>query len=368
MNLRCCLAAVLLLAAARAGLATPREMVTFTAVPSDGVLNDPANAVRSANFAGGYALGRIDFSGTLTSVQPRTWRTDSRILVTAPSGATATIQPFTTGTTFTTVPFSGSLYTAVGVDPVGTWSFRFYEAFDDGNPGDVDALCTITITLTDEPPAPPAATSLGTILSPGRTVAPFTVGIGQFRWYSFVLDRPIRADIGGRYLDIDTAGSSLPVPPGNFADDTMIGLYDASGNLLVSDDDSGDGFTSMLTFGAGTRAPIGDGLPYNGRNGPLPAGTYYLAAGPYQMVFGPALWNVSVVGNQHGSIALNFRTNAGGSCPADLTHNGAINVQDFLLFLQLYAAADPRGDFNADGAINVTDFLAFLAAYAAGCP
>jgi hypothetical protein len=54
-------------------------------------------------------------------------------------------------------------------------------------------------------------------------------------------------------------------------------------------------------------------------------------------------------------------------CPADTNCDGSLNVADFLAFLSLYAAADPRADFNGSGAIDVADFLAFLAAYAAGC-
>jgi hypothetical protein len=55
------------------------------------------------------------------------------------------------------------------------------------------------------------------------------------------------------------------------------------------------------------------------------------------------------------------------TCRVDINGDGQVNVQDFLAFLQLYAAGDTRADFNQDGQINVQDFLAFLAAYAAGC-
>ncbi len=71
--------AAALLILTSSAIATPRETVTFTSVPSDGILNDSANSVRTNTFVGGYTLGRIDFSGTLTSVQSRTWRTDSRV-------------------------------------------------------------------------------------------------------------------------------------------------------------------------------------------------------------------------------------------------------------------------------------------------
>jgi hypothetical protein len=55
-------------------------------------------------------------------------------------------------------------------------------------------------------------------------------------------------------------------------------------------------------------------------------------------------------------------------CVPDANCDGHIDVQDFLSFLALYAAADPRADVDASGQIDVSDFLAFLSAFAAGCP
>jgi hypothetical protein len=57
----------------------------------------------------------------------------------------------------------------------------------------------------------------------------------------------------------------------------------------------------------------------------------------------------------------------GPPCRPDVNGDGRVNVADFLAFLSLYAAGDPRADFNASGGIDVSDFLAFLAAYSAGC-
>jgi hypothetical protein len=54
-------------------------------------------------------------------------------------------------------------------------------------------------------------------------------------------------------------------------------------------------------------------------------------------------------------------------CRPDLNGDGQVNVQDYLAFLQLYAAADPRADFNSDGHVNVQDYLAFLQVFAGGC-
>ena len=54
-------------------------------------------------------------------------------------------------------------------------------------------------------------------------------------------------------------------------------------------------------------------------------------------------------------------------CPADLNADGAVNSQDFILFLNLFIAQDPAADFNGDGQINSQDFIAFLNAFVAGC-
>jgi hypothetical protein len=55
-------------------------------------------------------------------------------------------------------------------------------------------------------------------------------------------------------------------------------------------------------------------------------------------------------------------------CVADFNGDAVANVQDFLAYLQAFAAADPRADTNADGFTNIQDFLLFLSSFAAGCP
>jgi hypothetical protein len=54
-------------------------------------------------------------------------------------------------------------------------------------------------------------------------------------------------------------------------------------------------------------------------------------------------------------------------CPADMNCDGAVNVADYLAFLNFYAAANPLADINADSRINVADYLAFLTLYSQGC-
>jgi hypothetical protein len=357
---------------------SPRESVTFTGVNSDGLLNSPANGIRTNTFVGGYPLGRVTFSGTLTSINPHTWRSDSCILITLPGGATATYQPFTSGTTFTSLTFSGSLYVNAGADPVGLWNFRFYENFDDGGPGVVDAQWTVTVTLTDDAPPAPSSNNLGTMLTPGQTVSSVSLSNGQILWYKFTLPWGVHSGLH-TYLDIDTFGSSITANAGSgfYPNDTVIALYDSSGNLVALDDDSGPGTTSQLSFGAGPRPARSGGQPYDGRNGPLTAGIYYLAIGGFRMSANSQYWGVTPVDFRNGTVAINFGTNLTTTAPVCYANCDASTVppvltaNDFQCFLNRYAAGDSYA--NCDGStvpptLNANDFQCFLNAYAAGCP
>ena len=43
----------------------------------------------------------------------------------------------------------------------------------------------------------------------------------------------------------------------------------------------------------------------------------------------------------------------------DMDGNGQLNVNDFMAFLNAYAAQDKRADFNQDGKLDGKDFLAY---------
>lgn len=58
---------------------------------------------------------------------------------------------------------------------------------------------------------------------------------------------------------------------------------------------------------------------------------------------------------------------ANGTCPADLTGDGLVDFSDYLEFLNLYEAEDPRADYNRDGIVDFLDYLEFLNYYDAGC-
>jgi hypothetical protein len=54
-------------------------------------------------------------------------------------------------------------------------------------------------------------------------------------------------------------------------------------------------------------------------------------------------------------------------CPPDINADGSVNSQDFVLYLNLFVAGDPRADYNLDGTVNSLDFSAFLNDFVAGC-
>jgi acetyl esterase/lipase len=51
----------------------------------------------------------------------------------------------------------------------------------------------------------------------------------------------------------------------------------------------------------------------------------------------------------------------------DLDGNGVLNVDDFLTFIDLFIAEDPRADINRDGTLNIDDFLAYISLFVQGC-
>lgn len=129
-------------------------------------------------------------------------------------------------------------------------------------------------------PNVPATTFDPPALPDGVTVLPFGImpGVPAVQWTRLILPNPV-IDSAARFLNIDTEGSTAGL---------ALGLFDALGNLVAYDDNSGSGQNAQLTFGVGRAAGVGDGAQYDGRDGELPAGSYYLAVAPDQSFFGAA--------------------------------------------------------------------------------
>jgi hypothetical protein len=231
---------------------------------------------------------------------------------------------------------------------------------------------------TQPPAAPPAATDLGAINSAtdGMLANDVALAPAQLLWYKFSIAQAI--PLGGpEFFDVDTEGSVLSA--NDFGpDDTYVALYNAAGGLVVIDDDDGSGLRSQLTFGStDARAAVGDGLPYDGRNGALPAGDYYLAVSSYAITALPTDWTAFANGITTGTIDLNFNTNipGGPTCDGiDFNGDGVFpDLTDIVDFFFVYGGGDcPTGtcndtDFNNDGVFpDLADVIKFLDVYGGG--
>ncbi|MGQ0627768.1 MAG: DVUA0089 family protein, partial [Phycisphaerales bacterium] len=170
---------------------------------------------------------------------------------------------------------------------------------------------------------PPASTDLGT-LAEGLSAGMVEVSGGSVQWLKFTLNQDIVAG-GSVYLDIDTEGSTTT---GN--NDTYIGLFDAQGLRIQFDDDDGSGFQSQLTFGATSppRPAFGNGVAYNGRDGGLAAGTYYLALTLFPATVNATEWSVTSTSANSGTILarLLLANVPGGGVPTEFTDLGALGT------------------------------------------
>ncbi len=138
----------------------------------------------------------------------------------------------------------------------------------------------LTLNTTSLPTPTPDLTrtlSFPAVGSPFSTVTD-TVNIdtsSRVRWIKITIPAGGVNASNGRFLDIDTETSTLA--PTN---DTVLVLFNGTtGATVAADDDDGSGFLSQLTFGFGTttRPAVGAGAVYNGRDGALTAGDFYLA-------------------------------------------------------------------------------------------
>ncbi len=70
-------------------------------------------------------------------------------------------------------------------------------------------------------------------------------------------------------------------------------------------------------------------------------------------------------------VRAGFGVQGGPACSADLNGDGALTVADINMFLNFFAARDPRANCDASTTVpvlNMLDFTCFLNAFATGCP
>jgi hypothetical protein len=134
------------------------------------------------------------------------------------------------------------------------------------------------------PPVPPAVvTDLG-FIQQEYTLTSGTLQPGEVDWYTFTIPRDV--EVTSRdIVDIYTYESSYLKPDFTTDDDSQIGLYTATGDLISSDDDGFGGNSAEALLSFGSSIPRLAPPTALGQDGRLAAGTYYLAVGAYSTYF-----------------------------------------------------------------------------------
>ncbi|MFT3687110.1 MAG: GC-type dockerin domain-anchored protein [Phycisphaerales bacterium] len=243
-------------------------------------------------------------------------------------------------------------------------------------------------------PIAPDSTELGTLAGNQSLTATIDADT-YFVWYRFTISDAAN-DTTGKYVDIDTANTGLPL------NDTNVALYNAAGQLQGLNDDIAPGWgndnptggNSALSFGAGTPArdyaSVNANLPQgDGRDGPLAAGTYYLQVSPCCAGYGDNnFWVINdyVTNPDLADITVHINANYGSLCgAADIGSagglpgaDGHLNNNDFIAFITYFFAQNPIADMGTVGGLpghdsqwNNNDFIAFINYFFAGsaaCP
>lgn len=217
---------------------------------------DPSNVILTYTYTGAKATLKqlvVPAGAQLREVATATFASEARVYVT--SGSTvlhSAIQPFASGnysvTATTIADRTFELSTPFSINSGTQFTFEFYDTWDDIPDGADQIWNSFSLRFEGDLFAPPPATDLAvggshTSILVGQTV----------RWYK--IDVPS----DGVYR-FDTEGSFLGYSARGYLNDTELGLYDADGNLLATNDDIGGGnYLSKIEQA-------------------LVAGTYYLAA------------------------------------------------------------------------------------------
>ncbi|MFT3687013.1 MAG: GC-type dockerin domain-anchored protein [Phycisphaerales bacterium] len=375
-----------------------------TSVVATATPNTVAHTVRWTRFvtaqacsdATGYWLdlqSRQPAGSTISDHEIAVYRVDSSVVVqdddSGPGhlsllsfGQTSPVRPPVDADQFTS-PRAGQS----GDLPAGTYylaTAEFDAAFGDGFAATSsgthlgDMAVDFRTNLPAAPPIPQPFLDIGTLSQGVLDGGIHPASPSAIYWIRFALAQGVSA-ASGRYLDIHTIGNASPATI-----DTELGLYNAVGGLMASDDDDGqNGNRSLLTFGGSAlRSPVGGSSIRDGRDGSLAVGTYYLGVGLYDMTFNTSVEFGVTSANTTAVQTIPVTIIYGGGCPADLGvqggaagQDGRLDNNDFIAFISLFFANDARADMGVqgggpghDGHFDNNDFIAFISAFFAGCP
>jgi hypothetical protein len=149
-------------------------------------------------------------------------------------------------------------------------------------------------------------------------------------------------------------------------------------NALASfDDGRGPALYICGTFASFAGVPARNIVRWDGTHfEPVGAGVYYDPdyLGAIQDVRGPALYiggeeliNAGGGALQQSGVLLVGCPNCYSNC--DLSQGPKrLNVNDFVCFINKYAALDPYANCTLDAVIDIADFSCFMTKFAQGCP
>lgn len=161
-------------------------------------------------------------------------------------------------------------------------------------------------------PPPPVPTNINGgngFLQDGQSqISGVLTTANKFKWYKFNTANEI-SYAQTTFLDIDTEGSAVP---------TAMALYTPDSNIFDISEGRGDGPEPLrpsdldnhqMSYGVARRPGVGSGEQYEGQEGVLPAGEYYIAVALAGSGFGDA-WVVQAEDPvTPKSFNLNFNTN-----------------------------------------------------------
>ena len=285
--------------AAVAGIASAAFNTGIQAGPfnSDGAAGAAANGIFSFTYTGASAdvYNSIRVRGDATSGGVGSYKNELRYRFVGASNLDSA--GLASGTTWTGSIAVDNTKTFANFSMTNgtTYNIRLWESYDDPGvdatwsnlqfdfagpvlpgPGDTQALAINLGSLGN------GITSVSSSLNSATT---------NLKWYQFTLD----AGNPNTFMD-------AWINPGSF--DTEIGIYDAAGNLVGTDDDGGLGLLSALSYGTGSgisQDEIADGSS----GAALGAGTYFIAVGGYDTAFGATGFGVTA-GAGTGSFTLNM--------------------------------------------------------------
>lgn len=330
--------------------AVVQETVTLTNIPSYGAGAGGPEVRNQALTVTGYTLGRIQVDMTITQVDAADFASENKVRITAPSGQTTELSPFTTTSysgTVTSSPLNTFFFTNVPVN-TNNWAYSFRNSFQDADSGPDANVDTISFAFTDEAIAPPTSINLGNLVDPQADYANADMTAsssgGAVQWYRFTMTDTFNPR-SGRYIDFDCLGGTSG---------RAIGIYNANGELQGSG--SSTTATVKLLAGAETRRSA----TQNGNNwtptittGGLVPGTYYVAICGTTATFGTG-FSVSTTSVDADPRTLEIRTNI-----SEALNNAAPSNTD------LGVASNPSSDYDtadyasADLALGLDDIRWF---------